>query len=412
MEAKEQMRRTVIHVDMDAFFASVEQRCNPALRGRPIAVIGSDKRTVVTTSSYEARAYGVRTGMSKYEAKRLCPALVLVVGNNRKYTDVSARLIRILSSFSPRVEPYSIDEAFIDATGVGCFGTPEDMGALIRQRVSSGLGLGCSVGIGANKLISKLASSMDKPGGLIRIRDEEDVEKILERVPVARLWGIGARLEAHLRAIGIRTAAELGRYPASLLRSRFGITGEHLSLMGRGIDASPVVAIGEEADAKSIGHSMTLKRDISDSRVIRREVLRLSEMVCRRARRYGIMGTRLTLTMRLSDFYTFSRRKRLPEATNDSTVVYACACSLVDTLSLRKAVRLIGVSISGLTMDKQEKLFYEDAKRERVSEAMDLVNDRFGESTLSFATLADDDHGPGVIPPSWRPDGVRRVEVE
>ncbi|MEE8185188.1 MAG: DNA polymerase IV, partial [Thermodesulfobacteriota bacterium] len=249
------MSRTIMHIDMNAFFASVEQRCNPALRGRAIAVIGSAKRTVVTTASYEARRYGVKTGMNRYEAERVCPGLIFVIGDNRKYIDTSIRILDILKEFSPMLEVYSIDEAFIDITGsIGLFGPPRLIAKTIKKRIKEGFGLTCSIGIAPNKLLAKLASNMEKPDGLVKI-EEGDIPGLLEDLPVGDLWGIGRKLTIYLKEMGVETCGQLGRCPVSLLRRRFGIIGERMRFMGRGVDDSPVIPIGEEEEAKSVGHS-------------------------------------------------------------------------------------------------------------------------------------------------------------
>jgi DNA polymerase-4 len=408
------VRRVIAHVDMNAFFASVEQKANPALRGRPVAVVGAGKRTVVTTASYEARAYGVRTGMTVYEAKAACPCLTVVAGDNGKYMDASGRVFEVLKGFSPAIEAYSIDEAFIDATGsMAAFASPRAFGLAVKEGVWRATGLRCSVGVAPNKLLAKLASDMRKPDGLV-VMEEEVVPSILDGLPADALCGVGPRLSSRLRALGIRTCAELGRAPASLLRQRFGIIGERLKLMGMGIDQSPVVPIGEEAEAKSIGHSTTLPMDTSDRGEIRAVMLRLSEMVGGRARRHGLKGSTVSLTLRYPDFQTFTRGGRLHAPTNDTRSIYLGAIGILGSLRLRDAVRLIGVTLSGTAKDQgQTPLFEGERSRERLLAAMDAVNERFGNDTLTWAALLSGDgrKGPGVIAPSWRPVGVRRVDA-
>lgn len=405
--------RTVMHLDMNAFFASVEQACNPNLRGAPIAVVGSAKRTVVTTASYEARRQGVRTGMNRYEAKRACPSLIFVAGDNRKYIDTSERVLEILKDYSPAIEVYSIDEAFVDLTGsFELLGSPEGIAGSIKERIRSTLGLTCSIGIAPNKLLAKLASDMKKPDGLVVIRDE-DVEGALRDLPVGELWGIGPRLTSHLALLGVRTCGELAAFPASVLRERFGIIGERLKLMGRGIDDSPVVPAGEEEEAKSVGHSTTLPKDVSGREEIRRCLLRLSEMVGARARAHRLKGRKVTLTIRYPDFYTFTRQRSLSYPANDTKAIFNSALSILEGIRLKTAVRLLGVSISELTKDlRQMELFDGERRREELLDAVDSINGRFGESTLTWATLLErDEPVPGVISPAWRPTGVKRVNV-
>lgn len=409
------MRRVIMHMDMNAFFASVEQRCNPALRGRPVAVIGSSKRTIVTTSSYEARAFGVKTGMNTYEAKKACPELIFVVGDNRKYMDASVRILDILKGFSPMVEAYSIDEAFLDISGTeALLGGPLEIAGSVKKEIMEATGLTCSIGIAPNKLLAKLASDMRKPDGLVVI-GEADVEGLLKDLPAGELWGIGPRLTEHLASIGVVTCGELAASPASLLRDRFGIIGERLKLMGQGIDYSPVVPMGAEPEAKSVGHSMTLPADISERHEIKKELLRLSEMVGARARRYDLKGRKVSLTIRYPDFYTFSRQKTLPAHVNDTRAIYSAVLSILDAQRLRTSVRLLGISLSDMSCGAgQMHLFDGDRKRDKVSKAMDAVNSHFGEYTITWGTLLDDgaaDTGPGVISPSWRPTGVKHVNV-
>ena len=412
------MTPVIMHVDMNAFFASVEQQANTSLRGKPIAVIGSAQRTVVTTASYEARKFGVKTGMNKAEAKRACPPLIFVIGDNRKYMDTSVCMLEILKSFSPKVEAYSIDEAFVDITGCSsAFGPPSVIAASVKARIRAEIGslLTCSVGIAPNKLLAKLASDMKKPDGLVII-GEEDVPSLLEGLPVGELWGIGPRLTAQLNAMGIATCGELGRAPASILRERFGIIGERLKDMGQGIYGSVVVPIGQEEEAKSVGHSMTLPADVADRAAIRKYILKLSEMVGARAREHNLKGRKVCLTVRYPDFYTFSRQKTLAEPTNDTRAIYAWVLGILEAIRLRTAVRLLGVSISDMVKSSlQIPLFEEDRARERLLSAMDAVNRSFGGSTITWATLLEEDpweERSGVISPSWRPEGVKRVNVK
>jgi DNA polymerase-4 len=409
--------KLIMHVDMNAFFASVEQRCDPALRGKPIAVVGSAKRTVVTTASYEARKFGVKTGMNKFEAKKACPSLILVIGDNRKYIDASVRILEILKSFSPKVEAYSIDEAFLDITGcLKPFGSPEALARAAKERIREGVGLTCSVGIAPNKLLAKLASDMQKPDGLVII-DEAGKAKLLEDLPVGELWGIGPRLTEHLGRMGVKTCGQLGRFPASVLRERFGIIGERLRLMGQGVYSSEVVPIGQEEEAKSVGHSTTLPADTSEKAEIKRYILKLSEMVCGRAREHCLKGSKVCLTIRYPDFYTFSRQKTLSAHTNDPRAIYASALAILESMRLRTAVRLLGVSISALAKGSgQMALFEEDRRREKLLQAMDEVNRSFGEYTVTWGTLLDEggesEDDTGVISPAWRPVGVKRVNVK
>ncbi|TAN62122.1 DNA polymerase IV, partial [bacterium] len=330
--------RIILHVDMDAFFASVEQRDNPGLRGKPIAVIGQGVRTVIVTSSYEARSYGVKTGMNTVEAKRILPSLIFVRANHEKYTDVCAKIVKILYSFSPDMEVYSIDESFLDITGVtrlwGGIGSL-GLGEKIKQRIKEELGLSCSVGIAPNKLLAKLASSHHKPDGLFQIK-EEDVSAILKDLPVEELWGIGKRTREVLNSVGIFTCSELGAADPLLLRKRFGIFGESLKEMAKGKDNSSVMPFGYEPKARSIGHSMTLPCDISAREEILRHILELTDMAARRMRREGFLGKTVSVIFRYNDFHTFSRQKKMANATDDTRKIYSVAAAIIKNASLEK----------------------------------------------------------------------------
>lgn len=401
------MYKIIMCIDMDAFFASVEQQANPHLRGRPIAVVGSGARTVITTASYEARKFGVKTGMNIYEAKKACPHLIFVTGDNEKYTHTCRELTKIYAQFTPDMEVYSIDEAFLDITTTHhLFGGPEAIGALIKKIIKHRFGINCTVGIGPNILIAKLASDISKPDGLRWIRPE-DVPDVLERLPVKELWGIGSKLSERLSALGIKTCGELGRASASLLRNRFGIIGETLKLMGMGICSRPVVS--EDEEPKSIGHSMTLPKNIGDRDEIKAYILKLSEMVGRRARRYRYSGRKVSLTLRYPDFETFTKQTTLSQYANDTHIIYKSAVDILSRIRLKDRIRLIGVCLSNITMDEphQPSLFEDERRRKELLNIMDAVNDRYGDFKLTWASYVMQERGAGVISPAWRPAGVR-----
>lgn len=405
--------RIILHIDMNAFFASVEQQSNPELRGKPIAVVGSAQRTVITTCSYEARAFGVKTGMNGWEARQKCPHLIFVVGNNRKYTYTSTGIIRIMREYTPLVEVFSIDEAFLDVTGcLSLFGSPEDISRKIKARIREQFGLTCSIGIAPNKLLAKLASDMQKPDGLTVIRPE-DVSTVLERVPIQDLCGVGKKTQQQLERFGIKTCGELGRFPVELLKRHFGVVGERLRLMGLGIDDSPVVPEEEAEEVKSVGHSTTLDRDITDREEIRMHLLQLSEMVGRRARRYQVAGRTVTLTVRYQDFTTFSRQESATAYTNNSEEIYRGALKILEGIDLTQPVRLLGVKISNLRQHTEQlPLFPAERKKALLASAMDDVNSKFGDFSVTFGTLLGKSSGSKVISPAWRPEGVRNVDVD
>ena len=402
------MPRVILHIDMNAFFASVEQRVNPALRGKPVAVCGANARTVVLTASYEARAHGVKTGMTIPEARALCRDLIVVPGDHARYTDVSRRLLAIYQDYTPLVEAFSVDEAFLDITdSLTLFGSGEAVADALKHRIRREMGLTASVGIAPNKILAKLGSGLKKPDGMVRI-EMQDVPMLLEDLPVADLCGIGPNLERALAGMGIRTCGELGRAGMERLVARFGIIGRALKTMGMGQDDRAVVPTGDEPEAKSIGHSMTLERDVSRLDEIERPLLELSEMVGRRARRNRYGGNVVTLTLRYADFQTFSRQRRVKTFLNDGLEIYLEARRILRTLRLQQAVRLVGVSLSGLIPDTgQLPLFESEQRRRRLLAAMDGINDRHGDRTVRWGTLIAGRLHQTVISPAWRPGGVR-----
>jgi len=406
-------QRTIMHIDMNAFFAAVEQQANPALRGKPVGVIGAGARTILTTASYEARAFGVKTGMTVHEARERCPEIVLVVGNNRRYTHTSAGIVAILRDYTPLVEVFSIDEAFLDLTGCfSLFGPPERVAHQIKARIRHRFGLTCSIGLAPNKLLAKLASEMKKPDGLTVLRPE-GIPAQLETVPAGELCGIGPQLQRQLALLGIRTCGELGRFPLEILRRKFGVVGERLQRMGRGEDDSPVVPAEEDDEVKSVGHSMTLDRDLSRADDIRHRLLELAEMVGRRARRYGVAGHTVTITIRYANFHTFSVQETRQHPINRSDEIYAAATAILARLTLDQPVRLLGVRLSNLGRQaRQYSLFADDHKRLLVTEAMDHVNDRWGSTAVTFGSILGEDGRSRVIAPAWRPEGIRYVDVE
>ena len=333
---------------MNAFFASVEQQCNPFLRNKPIAVIGTSQRTVVTTASYQARSFGVKTGMNVWEAKRCCPHLILVPAHNAKYTDTCVKLIAIFKDYTPLVELFSIDEAFLDITGsFTLFNTADHIATSIKQKIKASLGLTCSIGIAPNKLLAKLASGLEKPDGLVNVT-ELGVSSLLEQLPVDKLCGVGPSLARALSELGITTCGQLGRASPDTLEKQFGVPGRHLTAMGQGIDDSPVVPLDEALPPQSIGHSMTLPSDISERRLLKCYLFKLSEMAARRLRKQSFLGRTLSLTIRYSDFTTFSRQRTRKHAIDNTHPIYHTVLTLLHSITLEQPVRLLGLSIANL----------------------------------------------------------------
>ncbi len=406
--------KTIMHVDMNAFFAAVEQQSNPALRGRPIAVTGSEKRSIILTASYEARAFGVKTGMTRFEAFERCPQLTLVPANNRLYTHVSTEIMALFQDYTPLVEIFSVDEAFLDLSGsLKLFGGVERIAYLIKSRIKARLGITCSIGVAPNKLLAKLASEQRKPDGLTVFRPEE-IPVLLENMPIQELCGIGRRLGRQLHGFGIFTCGQLSRFPLTVLRKKYGVVGDRLHAMARGIDLSPVVPVEESALVKSVGHSRTLRHDLDDRQAICAFLLQLAEMVGRRARRYQVSGRVVTLTLRYTDFTTISRQQAQEDYLDGSEAIYRASVKILDSLALNQPVRLLGVRLSSLRFKTgQLPLFPDEQRQYLLTEARDCVNDRYGDFTVMFASLLEQKgKGSHVISPAWRPEGVRNIAVQ
>lgn len=384
------MSRVILLLDMDAYFASVEQRINPSLRGKPIIVCG-EGRTVVTTASYEARKYGIKIAMTLPEAKKLCPGVITVYGNPEKYVDTSRRIHKILLEFTDLVETFSIDECFLDITQLSQRGfSPEDVSNKIKGRMKEEFGLSCSIGIGPNKLIAKLASKMQKPDGLVEIR-KEDIPDLFSRLPIEELQGVGVgnKLAKRLKSLGIGTAGELGEASISLLTANFGIWGYHLKKMGKGEDDSKVPRYSEYEQEKSIGHIHTLPKDTWDQAVIRSYLRMLSEKVGVRLREANLTGRTINLMVRYSDFSTFLRQHSLGCYIKTGFEIYSASYRIFkDILPLKKAVRLLGVSISNVSVDNKQQFLFQCMEREqRLVETVDAINEKYGEFTIKPSSL-------------------------
>lgn len=386
--------RVIAHVDMDAFYASVEVRDDPSLAGKPIAVGGAaDRRGVISSASYEARRFGVRSAMPTATARRLCPDLVLVPGHMAKYQAASRVLRRIFEEFSPRVEPLSLDEAFLDLTGADrLLGEPEAVGERLRTRIREELALTGSVGISVSKFVAKLASDYRKPDGLTVV-PPEDVARFVQSLPLERLWGAGPATIEALHRSGIRTIRALAEADPRRLERAMGSAASRLVELARGIDHRPVVP---DAPAKSLSHETTFARDVSDAGVLEGVLLGLAEGVARRARRAGVSGRTVHLKVRRPDFTTRTRSRTLASPTREAAKIFRVARELLRTVDRGdEPVRLIGVGISGLTDAPQLEL--ELFPREepetaagperlhRLEEAEDAIVTRFGRSALARA---------------------------
>jgi DNA polymerase IV len=379
--------RIILHVDLDAFFAAVEQRDRPELRGKPVIVGGGgpNDRGVVSTASYEARVFGVHSAMSLREAGRLCPHGIFLPVDGAKYQAASKAVMAVLRRFTPLVEPISIDEAFLDVTGSRIlFGDGDAIGRRIKDEVKASVDLTISVGVATTKLVAKIASDLRKPDGLVVV-EPGDEETFLAPLEIRRLWGVGEKSAAVLREYGVRTIGDLAALPDDLLVRRFGKHGASLGQRARGVDDD---LVGGRDAAKSIGHEHTFDVDTSDREVIERTLLGMSEGVAGRLRDSGVRASTITVKIRDTTFRTITRQRTLPEPTDLTDPIFRAALELARPEVRGLRIRLLGVTASGLGEREQLSLFAaDDPRRRKVTEAADEVRHRFGERAITRARL-------------------------
>ncbi|MCK2220834.1 DNA polymerase IV [Actinomadura sp. ATCC 31491] len=380
----------ILHVDMDAFFASVELLERPELRGRPVIVGSPAGRGVVLSATYEARAYGVHSAMPMSRARRLCPQAVIIPPSHGKYSEVSKGVMEIFHTITPLVEPIASDEAFLDVGGARRrLGPPAAVAALIKEQVLDRYGITCSVGVAASKFVAKLASKQCKPDGLLVVPADE-VVSFLHPLPVSALWGVGERTEQSLVRLGIRTVGDLARVPQGTLQRELGqAVGGHLAALAWGRDERPVTA---HVPDKSIGNEETFAADVDDPDVIRRELLRLSERVAARMRKGGHVGRTVSVKLRRADFTTISRSRTLREPTDVAQVIYATACELFQAAGLERVrLRLVGVRMENLRPAQEATRQLGLGEREtgwrEAEQAMDKAIRRFGPDAVVPASL-------------------------
>ncbi len=369
--------KKIIHVDLDAFFASVEQLDNPELKGRPVIVGGSIKeRGVVSTASYEARAFGVQSAQPIARARKLCPQGVFLRVRMDRYREISRRVLKILSSCTPKVEPVSIDEAFLDITGCEkLFGKAEDIAREIKTRIKKEVGLTCSLGVAPNKFLAKVASGMQKPDGLVIVKDN-DKESFLANLPVGKIWGVGKVTQRELQQMGIYTIRQLGELSFSELQKTFGRIGARLYNLSHGIDRTPVLT---DRKIKSMSSETTFPHDISERKVLEKTLYELSVKVSKTLRNKGLGAKSIQLKVRFSDFTTFTRSHTYREATNLTEFIWQRAKELLDKkvdLSARK-VRLIGLAVFNLGAQRQMELFVPE-KMQRLEVALEKIEKKYG----------------------------------
>lgn len=401
----------ILCVDMDAFFASLEQASNPALRGKPVAVIGAKERTVVVTCSYEARKYGVKTAMSKYEALKIFPGLILVVGNNQKYIFVSKIISDYLKTITDKVEVYSIDEAFMDISDIKV--SPKDLAYMIKSFVKLNFGITCSVGIGSNKLIAKMASGFKKPDGFYFVAPEDNI-KFIDKFNIIDLWGIGRKTVKKLENIGIFTPKDIRVRGKNYFTKLFGKHGEKIYLTACGEYIGEVD--NEEKPVKSVGHSMTLPENFTDLNICTSYLLQLSEMVSARARKHKVAGKTISLYIRYADLSKFSKRMTINYHTSSHKDIYGIAKYLFEkNVDVEKGIRLIGVSLNNLIHGCSGLQNLENIMQgwENIYGAIDEINEKYGNGTVLFGSVLNcKRQGAMTISPAWRPSGIRFVNIK
>ena len=383
------MDRIIIHVDMDAFYASIEQRDDPSLLGKPVIVGGvTGPRGVVSAASYEARRYGVHSAMPISRARRKCPEGVYLSGDMKKYADVSKQLRAILASYTPLVEPLSLDEAFLDVTAsLGLWGSGEKIGREIKQRVRDELDLTASVGIAPNKFLAKMASDHSKPDGLLIIKQGEEAE-FLRDLPVREIFGVGKVTARRMTEQGIHTIGQLAERSRQRLKQAFGKQGERLYELARGIDDIEVVA---DTEAKSISHETTFDVDVGDEKQLRKTIGLLADRVSARLRQEELTGSTIGVKVRLADFTTLTREKSLKEPVNADNEILAIAWSLFQAAPLGgQKIRLLGVAASGLDHASGQLSLFQDKgeKNRKTMRAVDNIRKKFGTAAIGRASQA------------------------
>ncbi|MFF2317123.1 DNA polymerase IV [Arthrobacter sp. NPDC058097] len=384
-----------MHVDMDAFFVSVELRARPDLRGRPVIVGFPAERSVVLSASYEARKFGVKSAMPMAVAHRMCPQAIIIEPRHKVYYEVSGQLMAIFESITELVEPLSVDEAFLDVGGaIRRLGPPLEVGQLIRRRVASELGITASVGIAASKFVAKIASTRCKPDGLLLIRPEETVP-YLHSLPVNALWGVGGKTAEVLARMGIRTVADVAATPVSSLKKVLGATGEHVHRLSWGIDSRTVTPVRVE---KSIGAEETFAADTADDALLHRELLRLSHRTAERLRASGLVARTVALKLRYADFSTVTRSRTVHTPLDSAQLIYAVATQLLESLGSRPlTVRLVGVRAEQLEPAAQTSLQLSLDRRDdnwrAAEQALDKVAEKFGSKSVLPARLLEPGSG-------------------
>lgn len=382
----------IIHIDMDAFFAQIEQRDNPEYKNKPLIVGGPLNRGVISSASYEARKYGLHSGMPLTRAKRLCPKGIFVPVDMEKYLRESMRIRKVFFQFTPLVEAIGCDEAFLDITGCErLFGDELEIAKKIKGRIYEQTNLTSSAGIGPNKFLAKLASSIGKPNGLIVLENTEETIKKVKLLPVSYIWGVGRVTCEELKSMGITTIGDLAGTPPEIIENKFGEPGRVIHKIANGFDDRKVTL---NQEPKSIGREITYSRDIDDFGALRSMLLLLSQKISRNLRLKKYKGRVITLKIRFSDFKTITRRMTLKNYTSNIFDIHKFSVSLLKNIDLnRKKIRLIGISVSDLKSSSilGDLIPTDGSEHENLAQAIDRISNRFGENKLTIAKLADAD---------------------
>ncbi len=385
----------ILHVDMDAFYASVEQLDNPALRGRPVIVGGTSNRGVVAAASYESRRFGVRSAMPIVEARRHCPNGVFVPPRMARYQEVSRAVMDLLREVTSQVEPVSIDEAFVDLAGTErLHGAPVEVARALKARIRERVLLTASIGVAPNRFLAKIASDYHKPDGLTVIAPH-DVLAFVDRLPIGKVPGVGPKTQPKAAALGIATLGQVRRFSAAILESVFGSYGSRLLELANGIDRTP---IAPDTPAKSVSCECTLETDTRDVERLRRLLLEQAEEVAAGLRQEGVQARTVVLKIKLADFELHTRRVTFDPPTRSSEVLFRHASQLLEAFPRAKAVRLIGLGATGFTRadaPRQQELFVSEARAgpgwETVDRTVERIKGRFGDGVICRAALKDDD---------------------
>jgi DNA polymerase-4 len=392
----EAMERIVLHIDMDAFYASVEQLDHPELRGKPVIVGGSSNRGVVSAASYEARKFGVRSAMRIFQAKKRCPQGIFVPVRMRRYKEMSDQVMEILETYSPIVEQVSIDEAYLDLTGLErLHGSSERIARRIKEEIRGVTSLSCSIGIAPNKFLAKVASETNKPNGLTVISTQKASE-VARGLPGGKVPGVGKKTVERLEKLKVTHLGDLLRVSEAELLKAVGKFSYTLLEFAQGIDDSPVVC---HTDAKSISSEETFEENTNDYEVLRKELLVQAEEVGRRLRKHGLKGGTVSLKLRRADFVRITRSISFSEPTDSTNVLYGWALKLLDAVDLSEKFRLIGIAISGFASGEntQEQLSLFAGKGRRhgswreVEKAMDSITEKFGHEAIKRGSLIEDE---------------------